>query len=51
MLKKDYTELDARTLDLLLVLQAEHGGGNNSTLRICKLKELARMRKTLLNGC
>ena len=23
MLKKDYTELDARTLDLLLVLQAE----------------------------
>ena len=31
MLKKDYTELDARTLDLLLVLQAEHGGGNNST--------------------
>ena len=30
MLKKDYTELDARTLDLLLVLQAEHGGGNNS---------------------
>ena len=28
---KDYTELDARTLDLLLVLQAEHGGGNNST--------------------
>ena len=30
MLKKDYTELDARTLDLLLILQAEHGGGNNS---------------------
>ena len=29
MLKKDYTELDARTLDLLLILQAEHGGGNN----------------------
>ncbi|MDR0750014.1 MAG: citrate synthase, partial [Tannerellaceae bacterium] len=27
MLKKDYSELDARTLDLLLVLQAEHGGG------------------------
>ena len=26
MLKKDYTELDARTLDLLLVLQAEHAG-------------------------
>ena len=31
MLKKDYTQLDARTLDLLLMLQAEHGGGNNST--------------------
>ena len=31
MLKKDYTELDARTLDLLLILQAEHGGGNNSS--------------------
>ncbi len=30
MSKKDYTELDARTLDLLLVLQAEHEGGNNS---------------------
>ena len=35
MLKKDYTELDARTLDLLLVLQAEHGGGNNSFYRTC----------------
>ena len=34
MLKKDYTELDARTLDLLLVLQAEHGGGNNSTFTV-----------------
>lgn len=31
MLKKDYTQLEARTLDLLLMLQAEHGGGNNST--------------------
>ena len=31
MLKRDFTDLDARTLDLLLVLQAEHGGGNNST--------------------
>ena len=31
MLKRNYTQLDARTLDLLLVLQAEHGGGNNST--------------------
>ena len=30
----DYAELDARTLDLLLVLQAEHGGGNNSTFTV-----------------
>jgi citrate synthase len=34
MLKKEYTELEARTLDLLLVLQAEHGGGNNSTFTV-----------------
>ena len=34
MLKKDYTQLDARTLDLLLMLQAEHGGGNNSTFTV-----------------
>ena len=34
MLKKAYAELDARTLDLLLVLQAEHGGGNNSTFTV-----------------
>lgn len=26
-----YTELEARTLDMSLVLHAEHGGGNNST--------------------
>jgi citrate synthase len=26
-----YTELDAMTLDLVLVLHAEHGGGNNSS--------------------
>jgi citrate synthase len=26
-----YTPLDARTLDLVLVLHAEHGGGNNSS--------------------
>ena len=32
MLKhEDFTELDARMLDLLLVIQTEHGGGNNST--------------------
>ncbi|MEG1580234.1 MAG: citrate/2-methylcitrate synthase [Bacteroidaceae bacterium] len=34
MLKGDYTELDARMLDLLLILQAEHGGGNNSTFTV-----------------
>ena len=33
MLRKDsqYTSLEARILDLALVLHAEHGGGNNST--------------------
>ncbi|MDR3194938.1 MAG: citrate synthase, partial [Tannerella sp.] len=34
MLKKEYTELEARTFDLLLILQAEHGGGNNSTFTV-----------------
>lgn len=35
MLKHDdYTELDARMLDLLLIIQAEHGGGNNSTFTV-----------------
>jgi citrate synthase len=34
MLKRDYTSLEARTLDLLLILQAEHGGGNNSTFTV-----------------
>lgn len=35
MLKhNDYTELDARMLDLLLIIQAEHGGGNNSTFTV-----------------
>lgn len=29
-----FTQLDARTLDLLLILQAEHGGGNNSTFTV-----------------
>lgn len=28
---KRYTELEAKTLDMCLVLHAEHGGGNNST--------------------
>ncbi len=33
MLNEDgkYTELDARMLDLMLILHAEHGGGTNST--------------------
>lgn len=33
LLREDcsYTELEARVLDLALVLHAEHGGGNNST--------------------
>lgn len=30
----DYTELDARMLDMLLIIQAEHGGGNNSTFTV-----------------
>lgn len=35
MLKHDaYTELEARTLDLLMITQAEHGGGNNSTFTV-----------------
>ena len=35
MLKHDdYTELDARMLDLLMIVQAEHGGGNNSTFTV-----------------
>ena len=35
MLKhEDFTELDARMLDLLLIIQAEHGGGNNSTFTV-----------------
>ena len=33
MLRPDgnYTELEAKVLDIALVLHAEHGGGNNST--------------------
>ena len=35
MLKhEDFTELDARMLDLLLIIQAVHGGGNNSTFTV-----------------
>lgn len=34
MLKNDYTPLDAQMLDLLLIAQAEHGGGNNSTFTV-----------------
>ncbi|MCI6480066.1 MAG: citrate synthase, partial [Spirochaetia bacterium] len=31
---KHYTKLEAETLDLALILHAEHGGGNNSTFSI-----------------
>jgi citrate synthase len=36
MLRPDgkYTQLEARTLDLALVLHAEHGGGNNSAFAV-----------------
>ena len=34
MLKHEFTNLDARMLDLLLIIQAEHGGGNNSTFTV-----------------
>ncbi len=35
MLKdENYTELDVRMLDMLLIIQAEHGGGNNSTFTV-----------------
>ncbi|MDR1439103.1 MAG: citrate/2-methylcitrate synthase [Clostridiales bacterium] len=31
---KQYTDMEARILDLALVLHAEHGGGNNSTFTV-----------------
>lgn len=35
MLKgENYTKLDARTLDVLMILHSEHGGGNNSTFTV-----------------
>ena len=34
-----YTELEARILDLALVLHAEHGGGNNSTFTVHVVEE------------
>ena len=34
MLKNEYTPMDAQMLDLLLITQAEHGGGNNSTFTV-----------------
>ena len=34
MLKGEFTEMEARTLDLALMLHAEHGGGNNSTFTV-----------------
>ncbi len=34
MLKGRFSELEARILDLALILHAEHGGGNNSTFTV-----------------
>ena len=34
MLRGDYTDMEARMLDLLMITQAEHGGGNNSTFTV-----------------
>ena len=34
MLREEYTELDAHILDVLLILHAEHGGGNNSAFTV-----------------
>ena len=34
MLRGDYTPMEARMLDLLMIVQAEHGGGNNSTFTV-----------------
>ena len=34
MLKGEFTDLEARILDLALILHAEHGGGNNSTFTV-----------------
>jgi citrate synthase len=32
--KEKYTDLDVKILDLMLILHAEHGGGNNSTFTV-----------------
>lgn len=34
MLKQEFSPLEARMLDLLLILHADHGGGNNSTFTV-----------------
>ena len=34
MLRGDYSPMEARMLDLLMITQAEHGGGNNSTFTV-----------------
>ncbi|MBQ3766265.1 MAG: citrate synthase [Bacteroidales bacterium] len=34
MLRGEYSPLEARMLDLLMITQAEHGGGNNSTFTV-----------------
>ena len=44
MLRADnqYTELEARVLDMALILHMEHGGGNNSTFTNIKVMEMMR---------
>ena len=41
-----YTKLEARLLDMALVLHAEHGGGNNSTFTTHVVSSSGTMSKT-----
>ena len=45
MLREDrkYTKLEAEILDMALVLHMDHGGGNNSTLRLTLLRHRERI--------
>ncbi len=45
-----YTELEERMLDLLLVLHAEHGGGNNSTFAMHLLSSSATDTYSCISG-
>lgn len=51
MLRPDgkYTELEAKVLDVALVLHAEHGGGNNSTFTTHVVTSSGT--DTIFNGC